>query len=165
MYTPWPRSQEHPFRWWRTWDFGFEPGPRSCPPRLACAGYVECWYFQFQGLFIEDLPLLHNYLSSSGTGPSKPARYLLASILTVSPESLKVDWIWDFKSISTSENSSAFRTDLEALWYDNAEWWWESIYKSCQHTFQVWLILSIIQNFKLVTKFFVIVISLTRIKH
>ena len=41
--------------------------------------------------FIEDLPLLHNYLSSSGTGPSKPARYLLASILTVSPESLKVD--------------------------------------------------------------------------
>ena len=127
-----------------------------------------CWMLIFPGcrvFFIEDLPLLHNYLSSSGTGPSKPARYLLASILTVSPESLKVDWIWDFKSISTSENSSAFRTDLEALWYDNAEWWWESIYKSCQHTFQVWLILSIIQNFKLVTKFFVIVISLTRIKH
>ena len=52
--------------------------------------------------------LVQRYLSSSGTGPSKPARYLLASILTVSPESLKVDWICDFKSMSTSEISVFF---------------------------------------------------------
>ena len=71
------------------------------------------------------------YLSSSGTGANRPAKYLLASILTVSPESLKVDWICDFKSMPSSETSSFFFTDLEALEMTmrNDD---ESIYKSCR---------------------------------
>ena len=61
------------------------------PPGLPVQDMLNVDISRVQGLSIEDLPLLHKYLSSSGTGPSKPARYLLASILTVSPESLKVD--------------------------------------------------------------------------
>ena len=89
------------------------------------------------------------YLSSSGTGANRPAKYLLASILTVSPESLKVDWICDFKSMPSSE-TSVYSTDLEALEMTmrNDD---ESIYKSCRCL--ELLILRISCYFMLVTMF------------